>query len=144
MTSDSYQPISILLVEDDDVDAMGIERAFKKLRIANSLLRARDGAEGLEMLRSDALEKPYLILLDLNMPKMSGLEMLKELRNDPQLTDTIVFVLTTSEDDNDKISAYKEHIAGYIVKSKMDSGFTELLHLLDHYWRIVEMPMNHD
>lgn len=141
MDKNNYKPVSILLVEDDDIDAMGVERAVKKMRLANPIYRARDGIEGLEMLRNNAVEQPYLILLDLNMPRMNGIEMLKELRSDPKLTTSIVFVLTTSKDDEDKLAAYSEHIAGYIVKSHLDKGFTELVQLLDHYWRLIEMPV---
>lgn len=142
MSDQSYKEVSILLVEDDDVDAMGIERAMKKLRLANPLFRAKDGIEGLEFLRNDVVKCPYIILLDINMPRMGGLEMLKELRQDPDLTDCVVFILTTSKNDQDRAIAYKEHIAGYIVKSKLDTDFTELLQLLDHYWRIVELPVD--
>ncbi len=134
--------VSLLLVEDDDIDAMGVTRALKSLHLANPLHRARDGIEALAMLRNTAIKRPYLILLDLNMPRMNGIEMLKELRNDPELTDSIVFVLTTSDDDEDKTAAYKEHIAGYVVKSKLDCGFNELAQLLDNYWRLIEMPVN--
>lgn len=142
MNNNGFQPISILLVDDDDIDAMGVERALKKLKLANPLFRARDGIEGLEMLRARKVNQPYLLLLDLNMPRMSGIEMLKELRNDPNLRSTVVFVLTTSDDDKDKVAAYNEHIAGYIVKNKLDTGFDDLLKLLDHYWRLVEFPVN--
>ncbi|MBL4583003.1 MAG: response regulator [Pseudomonadales bacterium] len=140
MTIDQYKTVSILLVEDDDVDAMGVERALNKMKLANPFLRARDGIEGLEMLRAKPADHPYLVLLDLNMPRMSGIEMLKIIREDPLLTRTIVFVLTTSDDDIDKVAAYNEHIAGYVVKTKLDTDFGELMQLLDHYWRLVEMP----
>ena len=139
-----YKEVSMLLVEDDDVDAMGVERALKDLRLINPLLRARDGVEGLEMLRDGTLQKPYIILMDLNMPRMNGIEMLKALRKDPNLTDSVVFVLTTSKLDEDKVAAYKEHIAGYIVKSDLDAGFEELLKLLDHFWKLVELPVYSD
>jgi len=141
MNDKTYKEVSILLVEDDDIDAMGVTRAVKNLRLVNTLYRARDGIEALEMLRSGTIKRPYIILLDLNMPRMSGIEMLGELRKDPTLTDSIVFVLTTSKDDEDKSAAYKEHIAGYVVKSKLDEGFEDLLKLLDHYWRLVELPV---
>ena len=141
MNNNDCRPISILLVDDDDIDAMGVERALKKMKLANPLFRARDGIEGLEMLRAKKVDQPYLLLLDLNMPRMSGIEMLKELRSDPDLRGTVVFVLTTSDDDRDKVAAYNEHIAGYIVKNKLDTGFDELLKLLDHYWRLVEFPI---
>lgn len=141
MNNRAYKEVSILLVEDDDIDAMSIERALKKLRLANPYYRAVDGVEGLAILRNQGVGRPFIILLDLNMPRMNGLEMLVELRKDPKLTDSVVFVLTTSNDDQDRAQAYKEHIAGYIVKSKLDSDFTELLQLLDHYWRLVELPV---
>ena len=142
MNNDNCKVVSILLVDDDDVDAMGIERALNKMKLANPFYRARDGVEGLEMLREKAVDQPYMILLDLNMPRMSGIEMLKELRSDPHLRGTVVFVLTTSDDDKDKLAAYNEHISGYIVKTKLDTGFEELMKLLDHYWRLVELPVN--
>jgi len=140
MQGSSYKEVTILLVEDDDVDAMGVIRQLKRNRLANNLVRAKDGIEGLKLLRDGIADTPFLILLDLNMPRMSGLEMLRELRSDPELTSAIVFVLTTSKDDEDKASAYKEHIAGYIVKSSLDDGFENLFSMLDHYWRIVEFP----
>ncbi len=142
MNNDNCKVVSILLVDDDDVDAMGIERALNKMKLANPFYRARDGVEGLEMLREKAVDQPYMLLLDLNMPRMSGIEMLKELRSDPHLRGTVVFVLTTSDDDKDKLAAYNEHISGYIVKTKLDTGFEELMKLLDHYWRLVELPVN--
>ena len=144
MNSIAYQEVSILLVEDDDVDAQGIKRALRQLRVANPLYRARDGIEGLEIMRNELDKKPYLLLLDLNMPRMGGLEMLKEIRKDPQLTHSVVFVLTTSKGEEDKIAAYKEHIAGYICKSTLGDGFTDLIKLLDHYWKLVELPILDD
>jgi len=142
MSDINYKPVSILLVEDDDIDAMGVERALKKWKLANPLHRARNGLEALQMLRSQQVRYPYLILLDLNMPQMNGIEMLRELRSDDDLSSTVVFVLTTSKDDEDKVAAYNEHIAGYIVKSNVGRGFEELLKLLDHYWRLVELPVS--
>ena len=97
MDERNYKMVSILLVEDDDVDAMGVERALKKLRLANPLFRARDGLQGLEMMRSQKIPRPFLILLDLNMPRMNGLETLREIRRDPALTKSVIFVLTTSK-----------------------------------------------
>jgi CheY-like chemotaxis protein len=144
MSNGNYKSVSLLLVEDDDVDAMGITRALTKMKLANPLFRARDGIEALEMLRNKVVTRPYLILLDLNMPRMNGLELLAELRADLNLTDSIVFVLTTSEDDEDKTAAYKQHIAGYIVKSKLDTEFSPLIQLLDHYWHLVELPINNN
>ena len=136
----NYKPAAILLVEDDDIDALRVIRAFSRLKIANPIVRAKDGIEALEILKNQEIEHPYLILLDLNMPRMGGLELLNTLRNDPSLETSVVFVLTTSKDDEDKLAAYKQHIAGYIVKEKLDDGFEDLVKLLDHYWRLVELP----
>ena len=137
----NYKPAAILLVEDDDIDALSVIRAFSRLKIANPIVRAKDGIEALEILKNQEIEHPYLILLDLNMPRMGGLELLNTLRHDPSLESSVVFVLTTSKDDQDKLAAYKQHIAGYIVKEKLDDGFEDLVKLLDHYWRLVELPV---
>ena len=138
-----YQEVTVVLIDDDDVDAMGIARALKKLKILNPLVRARDGLEGLELLRgSQAVKRPYIILLDINMPRMNGLEMLDELRNDEALANAVVFILTTSKADEDKTAAYRQHVAGYIVKSEVENGFLEMVSMLDHYWRVVELPVH--
>jgi CheY-like chemotaxis protein len=136
----NYTDATILLVEDDDIDAMIVQRAFKKLRIINPIVRAKDGIVALDLLRNASVSRPYIILLDLNMPRMGGLEMLKELRSDEVLKNNVVFVLTTSKDDEDKFAAYSQNIAGYILKENLQDGFDELVKLLDHYWRIVELP----
>lgn len=89
-------PVTILLVEDDDVDAQGVERSLRKRKIANEIVRAVDGLDALALLQEDKVKRPYIILLDLQMPRMSGLEFLKKLRSDPQHDLSVVFVLTTS------------------------------------------------
>lgn len=136
--------VTFLVIEDDDVDVIALERAFAQLRIANDTVFARDGVEGLECLRGQGgrakVQAPYIILLDLNMPRMSGLEFLEEIRNDEELSKSIVFVLTTSNDDRDRLSAYEKNVAGYIVKSDPTNGFMEAINMLDHYWRVVELP----
>jgi CheY-like chemotaxis protein len=141
------QPVTVLLVEDNDVDVEGIRRAFRRQRIANPIVVARDGIEALDRLRgtngSAGIARPYLILLDLAMPRMNGIEFLAALRADPQLDDSIVFVLTTSSSDEDKVRSYAHKVAGYIVKSELGEGFVRLLGLLDNYWRIVEFPPGH-
>jgi CheY-like chemotaxis protein len=142
MSNTNYKQATILLVEDDDIDAIIVERAFSKLKIANPIIRAKDGITALELLRNKTVANPYIILLDLNMPRMGGLEMLHELRNDKQLNSSVVFVLTTSKDDEDKTAAYSKNIAGYILKERLQNNFSDLVQLLDHYWRIVELPEN--
>ncbi|MDY7540172.1 response regulator [Undibacterium sp. RTI2.1] len=137
-----YKDVTIMLVDDDDVDVMGVERALKKLKIINPVVRARDGIEALELLRMpNAVRQPYLIMLDLNMPRMNGLEMLEVLRNDPSLSSAVVFVLTTSKTDEDKVAAYQKHVAGYIVKSQVGDGFLRVMEMIDHFWRVVELPV---
>ena len=140
----STDTVTVLLVEDDDIDAEAIDRAFKRARIANPIVNASDGIEALEVLRGEGdqerLSRPYIVLLDLNMPRMNGIEFLEELRNDPELHDSIVFVLTTSDDDRDMLAAYAKQVAGYMIKSKAGEDFIQLIGLLDHYWRVIEMP----
>ncbi|MBE9169125.1 response regulator [Pleurocapsales cyanobacterium LEGE 06147] len=138
--------INILLVEDDEVDVMNIKRSFKKHKIANPLYTAGDGLEALAMLRSDNGRPPVvplqrrLVLLDLNMPKMNGIEFLHALRADPQLRSTPVIVLTTSDEDKDKIEAYNLNVAGYILKPVTFVNFAEVMITLNKYWTLCEMP----
>lgn len=136
--------VTFLLVEDDDVDVKAIERAFKHLKIANPLVIANDGIDALEMLRGDggrpALQRPYLILLDLNMPRMNGLEFLRTIRADPDLRDALVFVLTTSKAEQDRIEAYSQNVAGYVVKTDLGTTFMDAMAMLNHYWRVIEFP----
>ena len=132
--------VSLLMVEDDDIDATALKRALHKLKLLNPTYRAKDGLEAIELLRSGQVPAPYIILLDLNMPRMNGLEFLEELRSDPQLTQAVVFVLTTSKSDEDILAAYREHVAGYLLKQRMDNDFLQVVSLLNHYWRIVEIP----
>ncbi len=136
--------VTFLLVEDDEVDVMILKRAFKELKIANELVVCHNGIEALEILRggedTKPLQSPYIVLLDLNMPLMNGLEFLEQLRLDERLTRTIVFVMTTSNDEKDKYAAYEKHVAGYILKSDPGRTFMAALEMLDQYWRIVELP----
>jgi CheY-like chemotaxis protein len=133
-----------LLVDDDDIDREVVKRAFEKHQIANPIVTAEDGEQALAVLRAPVSEggirRPYLILLDLNMPRMGGLEFLEALRGDEVLHDSIVFVLTTSDADRDKRAAYDHHAAGYLVKSNLGRGFSALADVLQHYTRSVEFP----
>ncbi|PWK53890.1 response regulator [Pleionea mediterranea] len=140
MQSKNYQQVSILLVEDDDVDAESIQRALKKLRIANPVYRAKDGLKAISMLQNDEVPYPRIILLDLNLPKKSGLEVLEFLRSDKTLRSSIVFVLTTSKSDEDICAAYQKNVAGYIIKDEMTESFEQVLDMLSTYWRLIEIP----
>ena len=133
--------LNILLVEDDEVDVMNVKRAFKQHNIRNPLFVAGDGVEALEKLRNGEIPKDRrIILLDLNMPRMNGIEFLRELRNDPELSATTVVVLTTSKDDQDRIDAYNLNVAGYLVKPVTFGNFCEVMVTLNKYWSLVEFP----
>ena len=133
--------LNVLLVEDDEVDVMNVQRAFKKNNITNPLYVAGNGLEALEMLRTNGIPVGRrLILLDLNMPKMNGIEFLRELRADPELHPTPVVVLTTSNDERDRVEAYNLNVAGYILKPVTFMNFVEAMATLNKYWALVELP----
>lgn len=133
--------LHILLVEDDEVDVMTVKRAFAKNRILNPFYVASNGADAMAMLRSGTVPRERrLVLLDLNLPGMSGLEFLRALRADPELRLTPVVVLTTSKDERDKVNAYGFNVAGYLVKPVTFPNFAELTAALNKYWALVEMP----
>ncbi len=141
--SENY--VNILLVEDDEVDIMNVKRAFKKNKITNPLLIARNGLEALNLLRGEngvtpPNPLPRIILLDLNMPKMGGIEFLRELRKDPIFKSTSVFVMTTSNEESDKLAAYDLNVAGYILKPLSFENFVQAISILNHYWMLCERP----
>jgi CheY-like chemotaxis protein len=133
--------LHILLVEDDEVDVLNVRRSFDKNKITNPLYVAFNGIQALEMLRKGEVPKHRrLVLLDLNMPRMNGLEFLRELRKDPDLRSIPVVVLTTSDAEKDKIEAFDLNVAGYLVKPVTFPGFAELMATLNKYWTLVDMP----
>ena len=139
--------LNILLVEDDELDVMNVQRAFKKNNIRNPLFVAGNGIEALEMLRGagpgagpHVPPNRRIILLDLNMPKMGGIEFLRELRKDPDLRPLTVIVLTTSDEERDKVEAYKLNVAGYILKPVTLQAFVEIMATLNKYWTVNELP----
>lgn len=138
------EEVQVLLVDDDEVDVLLLREAFEANGIANPLHVARDGVEGLEMLRGDPghppVPRPNLILLDLNMPRMNGIEFLQELRDDPKLHDSVVFVLTTSDDERDRLAAYDHLVAGYIVKADVGDDFGHLIRLFKEFTHTVKLP----
>jgi CheY-like chemotaxis protein len=134
-------PLNILLVDDDEVDVMTVKRAFSKANIANKLFVATDGIEALGMLRADGVPpQRRLMLLDLNMPRMSGIELLREVRADPALQAMTVIVLTTSNEDRDRVEAYRLNVAGYLLKPVTFHAFAEVMVTLNKYWTLMEMP----
>ena len=133
--------LNILLVEDDEVDVMNVQRAFKRNNIDNPLFLAGNGLEALEQLRGGGIPRERrIILLDLNLPMMNGIEFLRELRKDPELNLTPVIVLTTSNDERDRIEAYNLNVAGYILKPVTFTNFCEVMAALNKYWALVELP----
>ncbi|MEO9823154.1 MAG: response regulator [Paracoccaceae bacterium] len=136
--------VNILLVEDNDLDVEILQRGLKKLGTPNSLVRARDGLEALQILTDD-LEKnelptPYVILLDINMPRMNGHEFLEKLRTTDSIKDARVFVFTTSDSKKDVGLAYQNNANGYIVKPDSSSELKDVLQVLQRFWAICEHP----
>ncbi|HEX2077949.1 MAG TPA: response regulator [Longimicrobium sp.] len=137
----SETTLNVLLVEDDEVDVMNVRRAFRKNRIADPLFVAGNGEEALRMLRAaEVPARRRLVLLDLNMPRMNGIEFLRELRADPGLRCTSVVVLTTSNDERDRVEAYNLNVAGYILKPVTVQNFCDAMLALNKYWTLVELP----
>lgn len=130
----------ILLVEDDKVDTMTVIRALKEIHVTNPLVHLENGEEAVNYLREPASEKPCIILLDLNMPIMNGIEFLQVVKNDIQLKRIPVVVLTTSEEQQDKVNSFNMGVAGYMAKPVDYRQFVEVMRSIDAYWTISEMP----
>ncbi|MEP7168753.1 MAG: response regulator [Bacteroidota bacterium] len=133
----------ILHVEDDAVDAMVMERALKKLELNYILYQATNGIEALDVLRgTNGKEKiqptPKIILLDLNMPKMNGIEFLRELRADKNLKSLSVFIMTTSSDERDRADAYELNVAGYLIKPISLDNYNHIVATLSAFWKLNE------
>jgi CheY-like chemotaxis protein len=130
----------ILLVEDDSVDVMMVKRALKDLNVTNLLVHTPNGKEAFEYLTGEGNERPCIILLDLNMPKMNGVEFLKVIKADDELKKIPVVVLTTSRDTEDKFETFGLSAAGYIVKPTDYKKFVEAMRTIDIYWTLSELP----
>jgi CheY-like chemotaxis protein len=129
----------ILLVEDDQVDVMTIRRALREIHVTNPVVTAENGEDALRYLRGDD-ERPCIILLDLNMPIMNGIEFLQHAKRDETLRSIPVIVLTTSEEQQDKVSSFDLGVAGYMAKPVDYRRFVEMMRSIDLYWTISEMP----
>jgi len=134
----------ILVVEDDDVQAEAVVRSLRKAGVDANIVVTPEGWEALSVLRGThsrhRIRRPYLVLLDLNLPRLGGMDFLREVRADPLLNDTVVFVLTTSADERDCKRAYEEHVAGYMVKSEVGPQFTRVVEMLRPYLAVVRLP----
>ncbi len=127
-------PLSILLVEDDEVDVMLVERILSRSNLRYRLIHAANGLEALDRLRSEDLESPLLVLLDLNMPRMGGLEFLRELRADDALADTAVYVLTTSKRREDVVESRRLQVTGYLLKDECSANPQRFTQVLREFW----------
>ncbi|MCX6046321.1 MAG: response regulator [Chloroflexi bacterium] len=136
--------IHILLVEDDAIDAEAFIRAFRRQNLTNQITHVLDGIEALAVLRGEdgklPLARPYIILLDINMPRMNGLEFLSVLRQDPGLRRNVVFMLTTSARLEDRQKAYYEQVAGYILKDHIGPDFLPMIQMFEQYQLMVQLP----
>lgn len=130
----------ILLVEDDQVDKMTVVRALKEIHVTNPLVHRENGEDAVNYLQDPASDKPCIILLDLNMPIMNGIEFLRNVKNDDQLKRIPVVVLTTSEEQQDKVNSFDLGVAGYMAKPVDYRQFVEVMRSIDAYWTISEMP----
>ncbi|QDT08593.1 response regulator [Stieleria marina] len=140
------KPVTLLLVEDDPLDVMAMERGMKKHRVLNPLVTASNGRIALDMLRGEngqtKIDTPCIILLDINMPVMSGIEFLENIGADKDLNASVIFVLTGSEHDSDIVSEHKDLIAGYILKENLGTACVELFDALKTFWRMIELPVD--
>lgn len=130
----------ILLVEDDQVDAMTVKRALKEINVTNQLDMTGNGEEALAFLANPENEKPGIILLDLNMPKMNGIEFLEIIKKDDILKKIPVVVLTTSKEDQDKVDSFELGVSGYMIKPVDYRQFVEVVKAIDLYWTLSELP----
>ena len=132
--------LNILLVDDDEVDVIIVKRAFATAKVTNKLFIARDGVEALELLRGTAMPNDRRVaLLDINMPRMNGIELLREIRADPALKGLSVIMMTTSTEERDRIEAFKLNVGGYIVKPVTFKAFVEAMAMLNKYWTLMEL-----
>jgi CheY-like chemotaxis protein len=134
------KPKPILLVEDDSVDAMTVKRAMRDLQVNHSVIHSVNGEEAMKYLTSPGTEKPFVILLDLNMPKMNGIEFLKVMKTHPELKTIPVIVLTTSKERRDVLDSFELGASGYMVKPVDYSKFVEILSKIMIYWNSSELP----
>ena len=130
----------VLVVEDDRIDTMTIRRIFSDLDIGNELQFFMNGEEAIYYLRTESVERPCIILLDINMPRMNGIEFLKEVKKDKRLKSIPVIVLTTSCDKNDREECFGNGAAGYMLKPVEYDDFMGVIQTIDNYWSVSEQP----
>tara|TARA_R110001583_G_scaffold44966_2_gene142207 strand:+ start:21364 stop:21780 length:417 start_codon:yes stop_codon:yes gene_type:complete len=134
--------VLILLIEDDLVDIMTVKRAFKEVKITNPIEVCNNGLEGLQFLRNSKNKRPGIILLDINMPKMNGIEFLQVIKKDKDFKSIPIVVLTTSKAEQDKIESFKLGVAGYMIKPVDYMQFVKIIKSIHVYWMLSELPNN--
>lgn len=130
----------ILLVEDDKVDAMTVRRALKEIKVTNNVILASNGEEAIEYLLKPDSEMPCIILLDLNMPKMNGLEFMKVAKENEKLRKIPIVVLTTSSEERDRMNSFQNGVAGYMTKPVDYQQFVDVIKTINIYWTLSELP----
>ncbi|MFD1157808.1 response regulator [Roseovarius aestuarii] len=139
-----FEPVKFLIVDDDEVSVIKIKRAIAKAKLGNPVRVANDGIEALEILRGDGgqekITPPYIVTLDINMPRMDGHEFLQEIRNDTRLKNVLVFVLTTSSNEADIRAAYDRNVAGYILKENSESDLIDKINMIENFSNLVVLP----
>lgn len=130
----------ILIVEDDMVDAMTVKRALNDIHVSNRIVIIENGEAALDYLNDSVEEKPCIILLDLNMPKMNGIEFLKIVKADDRFKTIPVVVLTTSKEDEDRMESFAQSVAGYMIKPVDYKQFVDTVKTIDLYWSLSELP----
>jgi CheY-like chemotaxis protein len=140
----SNRQLTILHVEDDEMDAMWLRRSLQQAKVANTIITAGHGEEALEILRdthpTKSIEEPFIMVVDINMPRMHGLELLREIRADEALKDIVVFILSSSDHELDVKDALELGVAGYLVKHDAGKEFLKAATLLDQYWNLAKLP----
>lgn len=135
------QSNQLLLIEDDQVDALTIKRALTELGIDSQVIHMTNGVDALDYLTANASTLPRLILLDLNMPRMNGIEFLRELKADPDLMHIPVVVLTTSKEEQDITGTFQYGVAGYMIKPLDYSQFVNVIQAITRYWDLSAVPI---
>lgn len=130
----------IMLVEDDEVDQMTVKRALKEVHVTNPLLIANDGEQGIELLKDPAQTRPGIILCDIKMPRMNGIEFVQAIKKEPELKRIPVVMLTSSREEQDRLESFELGVAGYMLKPVDYVQFIELVRTIDLYWTLSELP----
>lgn len=131
----------ILLVEDDYVDVMTVKRALREINLQNDLVVAENGEQALDYLEDPSNERPSIILLDLNMPRMNGIEFLQVVKQHEQHKIIPIIVLTTSSQEKDRVESFKMSVAGYMTKPVIYTEFVDVMKIIDKYWTCSDMPI---